>query len=217
MTRTNDAGSNRQPSHEGNITMKSLGAKTIAVPTPVWIIGSYDAQERPNAMAIAWGGICCSKPPAVTISLRKATYTYGSIMARQAYTVNIPSDKHLHEADYFGIVSGRDIDKFAETGLTPVKSDLVDAPYLGEFPLILECKVIHTHEIGLHTQFIGEIVNVRCDEAVLAENGLPDLAKVRPLIYSPPNGTYYGVDVNFGKAYKVGSGFKKGKSEDNDD
>ena len=188
---------------------KSLGAKTIAIPTPVWIIGTYDKAHKANAMAVAWGGICCSKPPAVTISLRKATHTYGAIMERRAYTINIPSDKHLHEVDYFGIVSGRDTDKFADTGLTAAKSDVVDAPYIEEFPLVMECKLLQTVEIGMHTQFIAEIANVRCDEAMLGDNGLPDLAKVRPLVYSPPNGAYFGTDVNFGKAYQLGMGFKK--------
>ena len=86
---------------------KSFGAKTLAFPNPVWCVGSFDTDDRPNLMTIAWGGICCSKPPAVTISLRKATYTYGNIMARKAYTINIPSVDHVKEADYVGMVSGK--------------------------------------------------------------------------------------------------------------
>jgi len=98
------------------------------------------------------------------ISLRKATYSYGNIVERKAFTVNIPSEKYVKEADYFGTVSGRDVDKFKESGLTSVKSELVDAPYIQEFPLVLECKLIRTIEIGLHTQFIGEIMDVKADE-----------------------------------------------------
>ena len=99
---------------------KSLGAKTLAYPTPVWVVGSYDSEGKPNIMTVAWGGICCSQPPCVTVSLRKATYSYGNIMARKAYTVSIPSVRYLREADYVGIYSGRHEDKFAETGLTAV-------------------------------------------------------------------------------------------------
>ena len=66
---------------------RSIGAKTIIYPTPLLIVGTYDPEGKPNAMAVAWGGICCSSPPAVTISLRKATYTYGNIMERKAYTI----------------------------------------------------------------------------------------------------------------------------------
>jgi len=142
---------------------KSIGINTLAYPNPVWCVGSYDAEGKPNIMTIAWGGICCSKPAAVTISLRKATYTYGCIIKRGAYTINVPSIKYMAEADYFGIASGTKTDKFEDTGLTPVRSDMVDAPYVDKFPLILECKVIHTHEIGLHTQYIGEIMDIKAD------------------------------------------------------
>src|SRR4030043_1063863 len=123
---------------------KSLGPKTLLFPTPVWVVGTYNKDGKPNVMTIAWGGICCSKPPCVAISLRKATYSYGNIMERKAFTVNIPSEAHAGQADYFGLVSGKNEDKFAATGLTPIKSDAVDAPYVDEFPLILECRVIHT-------------------------------------------------------------------------
>jgi flavin reductase (DIM6/NTAB) family NADH-FMN oxidoreductase RutF len=84
-----------------------------------------------------------------------------------------------------GSVSGRNEDKFAATGFTPVKSKIVDAPYVKEFPLILGCRVIHVIEIGLHTQFIGEILDVKADESVLSEDGVPDIGKVSLLIFSP--------------------------------
>jgi len=188
---------------------KSLGAKTIIIPTPVWVVGSYDNAGKANVMTVAWGGICCSKPPCVTVSLREATHTYGSIMMRQAFTVNVPSKAQAAEADFYGIATGRKIDKFAATGLTAVKSELVDAPYIEEFPLVLECKVIHTFEIGLHTQFVGEIVDVKADESVLGEQGLPDMAKIQPLTYSPSDGAYYAVGEAVGKAYALGKEFKK--------
>jgi flavin reductase (DIM6/NTAB) family NADH-FMN oxidoreductase RutF len=185
---------------------KSFGPKTLAFPNPVWCVGSYDANDKPNLMTIAWGGICCSKPPAVTISLRKATYTYGNIMARMAYTINIPSTKYVKEADYVGMASGKRENKFETTGLTPVKSDLVDAPYVAEFPMILECKVIHTHEIGLHTQFIGEILDVKVEQNVLDEAGQAVMNKVAPFIYGSEIQTYHRVGEEIGKAFKIGKG-----------
>jgi len=81
----------------------SLGAKTLAYPTPVWVVGSYDREGKPNIMTVAWGGICCSQPPCITVSLRKATYSYGNIMERKAYTVSIPSVRDMREADFVGI------------------------------------------------------------------------------------------------------------------
>lgn len=183
---------------------KSMGARTLAYPTPVWIVGTYDKEGKPNIMTIAWGGICCSKPPCVAISLRKATYSHGCIVERKAFTINVPSQAYVKAADYAGITSGKDTDKFAATGLTPVRSDLVDAPYVKEFPMILECKLLHTVEIGLHTQFIGEILDVKADEDVLGANGLPEPAKVNPIVFAPEVRTYHGLGKTIGDAFSIG-------------
>ena len=183
---------------------KSFGAKTLIFPTPVWCVGSYDTNGAPNVMTIAWGGICCSKPPCVTISLRKATYTYGSIMEREAFTLSVPSEHQVKEADYVGMVSGRNTDKFKETGLTPVRSERVDAPYVGEFPMILECKVIHHHEIGLHTHFIGEILDVKIEESMLTDEGKADILKIRPVVFTPEVQKYYRIGEFIGEAFEIG-------------
>jgi len=182
---------------------KSLGAKTLLYPTPVSVVGTYDREGKPNIMTAAWVGVCCSRPPCVGVSLRKATYTYGNIVERRAFTVSIPSEKHVKEADYVGIASGRDADKFSAAKLTPVRSQVVDAPYVEEFPLVLECKLLHTTEIGLHTHFIGEIVDVKADEAVL-QNGIPDMKKVNPILFVPEARIYYGVGSLLGKAFSMG-------------
>jgi flavin reductase (DIM6/NTAB) family NADH-FMN oxidoreductase RutF len=187
---------------------KSLGAKCIVYPTPVFIVATYDAGGKPNAMAASWGGICCSQPAAVGVSLRKATYTYSAIIERKAFTVNIACEKYAKEADYFGIATGADEDKFAKTGLTPVKSDIVDAPYIEEFPLSLECRVIHVIEIGLHTQFIGEIMDVKADEDILDERGMPLIKKVRPITCSPTDREYFGMGESVGKAWSIGKEIK---------
>jgi flavin reductase (DIM6/NTAB) family NADH-FMN oxidoreductase RutF len=184
----------------------SLGPKTTAYPSPVRIVGSYDNSGKPNIMAVAWGGICCSQPPCLTISLRKATYSYNCIMERKAYTVSIPSERYAKEADYTGISSGRDTDKFGVAGLTPIRSTLVDAPYVDEFPVILECRLMHTFEIGLHTQFIGEILDVKADESVIGQDGLPDILRIKPFIFEAGTRSYYGIGPFVGKAFSIGRG-----------
>src|ERR1035438_5425839 len=128
---------------------QSLGAKTLVYPTPVFVVGTYDQEGKPNVITASWGGICCSQPPCIAVSLRKA------------FTISIPSEEHVQEADYFGLVSGRNEDKFAATKLTPVRAELVDAPYVKEFSLIVECKLAHRIELGLHTQFVGEVMDVK--------------------------------------------------------
>ena len=182
---------------------KSLGAKALST-VPVWVVGSYDQAGKPNVMTAAWVGICCSKPPCVTVSLRKATSTYGNIMARKAFTVSIPPEAFVKETDYFGLVSGKDVDKFAVSGLTPVKSDLVDAPYVAEFPLVVECTLLHAYEIGLHTMFVGEILDVKADPQVLGENGSLDVQKLMPFFFDTDSRQYFKLGGPLGKAFDVG-------------
>jgi flavin reductase (DIM6/NTAB) family NADH-FMN oxidoreductase RutF len=180
---------------------KSIGARTAPLPAPVWVVGTYDHLGKANIMTAAWAGICCSKPPCVTISLRKATYSYASIIERQAYTINVPSLSQIKEADYAGIVSGRDVDKFEQTGLTAVKSELVDAPYVAEFPVVMECKLLHTLEIGLHTQFIGEVLDVKVDEDLLNEDNRPIIERLNLFVFT---GNYYAVGDYAARAFSIG-------------
>src|SRR5574340_1175367 len=74
-------------------TMKqSLGPRTLLFPAPVLLVGTYDREGKPNLMNAAWGGICCSQPPCVAVSLRKAGYSYAAIGERRAFTIGIPSE-----------------------------------------------------------------------------------------------------------------------------
>jgi flavin reductase (DIM6/NTAB) family NADH-FMN oxidoreductase RutF len=185
---------------------KSLGALTPAMPLPVWVIGSYGGDGSPCLMTAAWCGVCCSEPPCVAVAVRKSRLTHANIAARGAFTVNIPSERYAAEADYCGLVSGRDADKFAAVGLTATGSELVDAPYVEEFPLVLECTVAEAVELGSHTLFVGRIADAKADAAVLGENGLPDLAKVKPLACSPTDRNYYAVGRRLGGTYSLGRG-----------
>ncbi len=187
---------------------KSLGAKTIVYPTPVFIVGTYDENEEPDVMAAAWGGISCSNPPCVSISLQKHRYTLKNINERKAFTISIPSEEYVAEADYFGIVSGKDENKFEKTGLTPVKSELVDAPYVEEFPLVLECKAINTLDLGMHVQITGEILDVKLDEKAATDTGKPDIEKIKPFTYDPAAISYHAVGENLGRAFNLGKKFK---------
>ena len=101
-------------------------------------------------------------------------------------------------------MSGRKKDKLAATGLTPIRSDLVDAPLIKEFPFALECRLLDTIEIGVHVQFIGEILDIKADEAVLNDNGIPDIESAKPILYAPEINAYYGVGKFLGKAFSIG-------------
>lgn len=192
---------------------KSLGPKTFAYPLPVWLIGTYDKADKPNIMAASWAGICCSEPPCVSISLRKATYTFGNILEHNAFTVSIPSEHQVEQVDYAGIVSGKTVNKFETAGFTPIKSEAVYAPYVAECPVVIECSLLNTVEIGLHTQFIGKILDVKVDVDVINEVGFPDIEKIKPIIFSPGKGSYHAVGAFKGKAFAIGKRLCKDKEE----
>jgi flavin reductase (DIM6/NTAB) family NADH-FMN oxidoreductase RutF len=179
-------------------TKKSLGAHTIVPPCPVWVIGSYDSSGTANMMTASWVGICCSDPASVTVSLRKSRHSYGNIIASKAFTVNIPSETYAKETAFFGSVSGRDVDKLAATGLTPVKSELVNAPYLAEFPLVVECRLVETVEVGSHTMLIGEIVDVKAEEDILDDNDTPIPSKLQSFLFFPGSGNFYSTGGSIG-------------------
>ncbi len=183
---------------------RSLGAKTIGFPTPLFLVGTYDEQGAPNIMAAAWGGICCSDPPRLAVSLREATYSHGCIRAREAFTVSIASADQVTQADYAGIASGRKVDKFHTTGFTPARSALADAPYVEQCPVVIECKLVHTLNLGLHTQFVGEILDVKANEDVVDERGGIDMTKAAPFVFIPGSRAYYGLGTRLGDAFSVG-------------
>ena len=186
------------------MSKRSLGPKTMVFPHPVFVIGSSNQDGTPNIATASWSGICCSRPPCVAVSFRAATLTHGNIARRRAFTVNIPSASQARQADHAGIYSGREGDKFAATGLTAVPAEHVDAPAVAEFPVVLECRLLHTPELGLHTQYVGEILDVKVDEAVLDEQGRPDIREIDPLIYSSGDRHYYDIGDVVARAFRVG-------------
>ena len=114
--------------------------------------------------------------------------------------MSVPGEEYWREADYMGVASGRDTDKVADTGLTAAESAVVDAPYVEEFPLVLECRVKETVNLGLHTMFVGEILDVKADEDVLPD-GAPDPQKIRPLLFGSGDDGYHTVGVRIGDAF----------------
>ena len=150
---------------------QSLGPQGLFFPNPVFVVGTYDSDGRPNAITVAWGGVVSSNPPAISIAVRPSRYSFENLMERRAFTINLPAVDQASEADYFGVVSGRKVDKFKATGLTPVKGDVVDAPYIAEFPYNLECVVTQTLDLGSHVLFIGEVKETHAEDTLVGENG----------------------------------------------
>jgi len=171
----------------------SLGPHAYALPSPVWVVGSYGVHEQPNVMVAAWGSVCCTTPPCLSISIRGNRATYAGIIDHGAFTISVPSRDYLVEVDFIGMVSGVNSDKFSMAGLTAVRSNLVNAPYVQEFPLVLECKLLHQLDIGSHTQFIGQVIDVKADPDVLSDQEIPMADRINPLISSAGERAYYAL------------------------
>ncbi len=192
---------------------KSLGPQTLVYPMPAFLVGTYDDAGKANIMTAAWGGICCSEPPLLAVSVRKARWTYAAVLARKAFTVSIPSAKLAARTDFAGIASGRNTDKFAQLGLSAVRGEFVDAPYVEECPVALELALHSSLDLGSHTQFIGEIKDVKIDENCLAETGKPDINLVDPLIYDGGGREYRQVGGHVGHAFAGGKIFWNKRGE----
>lgn len=183
------------------------GAVTSMIPTPIVLCGTYDENGKPNLATLAWTGVCCGTPPAVQISLRKSRYTHKAILAKRAFTVNIPSELHAEQADFCGITSGSKVDKFCEAKLTPKRGEFVDAPLVADFPVCMECKLLHVLELGSHDLFVGEIVASWISKNCLEEDGTINALKVSPLCYAPLDGAYYTLGYSAGRAFDIGRAF----------
>jgi len=139
--------------------------------------------DKPNIITLAWVGTVCSDPPMVGISIRPSRYSHGLVRQYGEFAVNVPTMDLAQVTDYCGTVSGRKVDKFAETGLTPVPAKAIATAIIAECPVNIECKVTQTLSLGAHDLFLGEVVAVQVDEDVLNEQREISLTKARPLVY----------------------------------
>jgi flavin reductase (DIM6/NTAB) family NADH-FMN oxidoreductase RutF len=156
---------------------RSIELHPLPFPAPVWVVGTYDSEGRADMMTAAWAGVSCSEPLCVSVSVRPSRYTHDNIIRQKCFTVNIPSAEFVRETDYFGLVSGRDEDKTGKAELKVEKSSSINAPVLADFPLVIECRLFKQVELGSHTEFIGEVLEVRAEEGLLKPDGSIDPEK----------------------------------------
>jgi flavin reductase (DIM6/NTAB) family NADH-FMN oxidoreductase RutF len=141
-------------------------------PTPAGLITSVDADGKPNIITLGEVfNISITRPVILGIAIRKATYSHGLISQCGEYVVNLPTQAITEQVWTIGRVSGRSVDKFAETGLTPIPATMVTPPLIAECPVNIECKVIGIQEIGDHDLFLGEALTQHVDADLVDERG----------------------------------------------
>ena len=182
----------------------NLGKKTILYPMPVFMVGTYDKEGKPDLMAAAWGGVF--NEGMVCLCLDRGHKTVANLKERKAFTVAVADAGHVAECDYVGIVSANDeADKLGKAGLTAVKSTAVDAPVIDELPLTLECELVGYDDET--EQAVGNIINVIADDNIMI-GGKVDPAKLKAITYDPVNHTYIQLGEVVGKAFSDGNKLK---------
>lgn len=182
---------------------KNFGVKSWVYPQPVLIIGTYDADGKPDAMNAAWGGQYNNDQVMLCLGSHKTT---DNIRLKKAFTVSFATAPTVIASDYVGIVSANDTpDKIEKAGFTVTKSEFVDAPLFNELPFSLECKLLKFNEDGI---VIGEIVNASADESILDENGNISAKKLDAIIFDPTSAEYLRLGEKAGNAFKDGAKLK---------
>lgn len=182
----------------------------MVYPLPAVMVTSVDSKGKPNIMTAAWTGTICSDPAMAYVSIRKERYSHGLILSSGEYVINLTNEELVTAADYCGVKSGRDTDKFAQMKLTAAPASMVSAPLIEESPVNIECRVREVREYGSHDMFVAEVLAVHADEKYLDGNGRFHLEKAKLIAYS--HGTYYCLGKalgTFGFSVKKQDGGKK--------
>ncbi len=180
---------------------------TLLYPVPVVLVSCGDIEGVKNMITIAWAGTVASEPAMVSISVRPERYSYNLIKKSGEFVINLPNRRMVRWVDLCGVISGKDRDKFGETGLTPAKSSHLKAPIIEEAPLSLECQVTSIIPLGSHDLFLAKVLGVQVDQSLLDRNGRLNLDKADLISYV--HGHYWTLKEAIGSfGYSVK---KKGK------
>lgn len=165
-------------------------------PTPAVMVSVQREGERPNIITVAWTGTICSDPAMLSVSVRKERYSYDILKETGEFVVNLVTKDLVFAADYCGVKSGKNIDKFQEMKLTPFDSQYIKAPGIKESPVNLECRVKDVIPLGTHDMFLAEILGVTVDDAYMDDKGKFHLNSSGLVAYS--HGEYFTLGEKVG-------------------
>lgn len=180
---------------------------TQIYPLPAVIVTCGDKPENWNMLTVAWVGTICSDPAMCYISVRKERASYPLIVANMEFTINLTTENMARATDWVGVRSGKDYNKWKETGLIPIPGEKVASPTILQSPLSIECRVKEIMHLGSHDMFIADVLNVRADASLFDETGKFQLEKAGLIAYS--HGHYFSLGEIIGK---FGFSVKKNKN-----
>lgn len=184
-----------------------MGPQTLIYPMPALLVGA-NVDDKPNFMAVAWGGIANGEPPMISVAIRHQRYTLKGIKQNMTFSVNVPSTDMVSETDYCGIISGAKFNKAQVCRFKVFYGRLDKAPLIEQCPVNLECKVVHILDLGSHSLVIGQIEETRVSDNCLTD-GKPDVSKIKPFIYTTsPASQYQAFGKVIAKAFNIGKELK---------
>ncbi|MGN0349230.1 MAG: flavin reductase family protein [Roseburia sp.] len=148
-----------------------------------------DLEGKPNIITVAWAGTVCTNPPMLSISVRPQRYSYHILEASGEFVVSLTTKNLVKAADFCGVRSGKDLDKFKELHLTPLPSREISCPGIAESPVNLECRIRETIPLGSHTLFLADVVAVTIEDSYMDERGKFHLNSTGLVTYS--HGEYF--------------------------
>ncbi len=180
-------------------------------PLPAVMVSVSDLAGNSNIITVAWTGTVCTNPAMLYISVRPERYSYHMLKESGEFVVNLTTERLAFAADYCGVKSGRDVDKFKALHLTKEPAEHVAAPMIGESPVNIECRVVRVEELGSHHMFLAEVLAVHVDEAYMDGKGRFQLADAKPIAYS--HGEYFSLGKELGRFGFSVMKKKKGKNK----
>ena len=163
---------------------------TMIYPLPAILVSCGSSPEEWNVLTASWTGTICSDPAMCYVSIRPERHSYDIVKRNMEFTLNLTTVELAKATDWCGVRSGRDYNKFEEMNITPIKGVKVNAPYIDESPIAIECRVKDIIKLGTHDMFIAEVLNVIADDKYIdPESGAFDMKKADLLVYA--HGGYY--------------------------
>jgi flavin reductase (DIM6/NTAB) family NADH-FMN oxidoreductase RutF len=172
-------------------------------PTPAALITSVAPDGTPNIITLGEVyNLSLRRPTVVGIGIHKARHSHTLISQTREYVVNLPTAGMVEKVDRCGSVSGRDVDKFAAFGLTPLPASQVKPPLIAECPINVECVLRDVIEMGDHDTFVGEVVAVHADQELLDETGRVALDRLDAFCFMfcyGARGEYWSLEAKIGE------------------
>jgi len=164
-------------------------AKWLVEPGCVVLVTS-GTMDRPNVMTFSWQTpVNTADPCLILLAISHIRYSYELIKQNHELVINVPGEELLEQTHFVGTITGRDIDKFKESGLTPSPAKMVRPPLIEECAGHLECRVVETFKMQTHDLLVCEVVRAVADTDFFDGRWIPE--KFHTLHYL--SGNTYGL------------------------